>query len=133
MRSYLTLIALALLVYVVSSRSALSSSSEEDAGEVQREASYRNLDKVLLLARLRNLLDAAQPDVDTDEDSRKKRQIIGDDDDDDDDDDAKRVPQALADEDDILENFHVENAKEETTTTSTVGSVESESDDEDLD
>ena len=141
MHTYLTLIALAFLVYVVSSRSLPSSSNEDIVDDLAQEANYRNLAEDLLSVRLKNVLDAEQPNEaseDDDDDSDKKRQVIAEEDDDDeeendDDNGSRKVPPSSEDEDDLVDNFHVESVQEETTKSSTVANVESESDEGDLD
>lgn len=141
MRTYLTLIALAFLVYVVSSRSIPSSSNEDIVDDLAQEANYRNLAEDLLSARLRNVLDAEQLNEDSeddDDDSNKRRQVIAEDNDDEEENDSdngsRKVSPSSEDEDDLVNNFHVDSVQAETTKSSTVANVESESDDEeDLD
>ena len=138
MRTYLTLIALAFLVYVVFSRSIPSSSNEDIVDDLAQEANYRNLAEDLLSARLRNVLDAQQPNEeseDDDDDSNKKRHVIAEDDDEeenDGDNGSKKVPPSSEDEDDLVDNFHVESVQAETTKSSIVANVESDSANEDL-
>ena len=57
MRTYLTIISFVLFIYAVSSRSILSSSYEDNSNQVDQEANRRNLEKVLLISRLRNFLE----------------------------------------------------------------------------